>query len=63
MNANQSSRYSNKTMKINNNTQINNKKVLEKEILNFKPILTYNSADLNKAEIIGENRKKAGVYR
>lgn len=36
---------------------------LEETGLGFKPAVLYPSADLNKAEIIKENRGKAGVYR
>jgi len=45
-----------------NNNFAPNRPLEEKEF-GFKPVLTYASADLNKAEIIEENRKKAGVYR
>nr|QDG01230.1 GIY-YIG endonuclease [Scytalidium sp.] len=47
----------------NNNFASNTPNLLEEKELGFKPVVTYLSADLNKAEIIKENRNKAGVYR
>lgn len=30
---------------------------------NVTPVVTYNNADTHKLDILGDNRKKAGVYR
>lgn len=36
---------------------------LKNNNLELKPVVTYNNADIDKVSILGDNRKKIGIYR